>query len=173
MGKRVLIMDCDMRRPKIKGIFGENGSGLSEYLTGQIDFEDIVRESTIPNLFIAHAGSTPPNPGELLGSTRMQECCQAAAGVFDFILLDTPPMMSVTDPLVLAPMADGVIIVTLGAKNPPELLRKAKKNLEMVRARILGVVCNNVNMHSSDYQYYYRNYIVEYESYVGTETSQR
>jgi capsular exopolysaccharide synthesis family protein len=171
-GKKVLILDCDMRRPKIRKIFQMNGSGLSEYLTGQIDFSKVVQETTIPNLFLAHSGTIPPNPGELLGSAKMQEAITAATAMFDFVLIDTPPMMSVADPLIVAPMTDGVILVTKGGKNQPEVLRKAKKNLELVRARILGVLCNNVNLRSSDYHYYYHQYL-DYDSYVSHEDKKR
>jgi len=172
-GKKVLILDCDMRRPKIRKIFSENGaSGLSEYLTGQADFAEIVHESTIPNLYIAHSGTAPPNPGELLGSDRMQDAIKAARGIFDFIIIDTPPLMSVTDPLIVAPMTDGVILVTKGGKSPPEILRKAKKSLEFVRARILGVLFNNVDLHSADYHYYYHQYF-DYDSYVSGDTPSR
>ncbi len=168
-GKSVLILDCDMRRPKIQKIFSENGSaGLSEYLTGQVDFADVVQESTIPNLYIAHSGTIPPNPGELRSSLKMEEALDAAAATFDFILIDTPPLMSVTDPLIIAPLTDGVILVTKGGGNPPEVLRKAKKSLELVHARILGVLCNSVNLHSTAYHYYYHQYY-DYHSYVSTE----
>ena len=168
-GKNVLILDCDMRRPKIRKIFSGNGNaGLSEYLTGQVDFADVVQESTIPNLYIAHSGTIPPNPGELLGSLRMEEAIDAAAATFDFILIDTPPLMSVTDPLIIAPMTDGVILVTKGGGSPPEVLRKAKKSLELVHARILGVLCNNVDLHSTAYHYYYHQYY-DYHSYVCSE----
>ncbi len=171
IGKKVLIMDCDMRRPKIKKIFKENGNGLSEYLTGQVDFVEVVQESTIPNLSIAHAGTPPPNPGELLGSLRMKEAILAAGQIFDYILIDTPPLMSVTDPLIMASMTDGVILVIKGAKNPPEILKRAKKSLDLVHARILGVLCNNVDLYSSHYNYYYHQYS-EYSSYV-TDDSKR
>ncbi len=167
-GKSVLILDCDMRRPKVKKIFKENGAGLGEYLTGQVGFSDVIRETTIPNLSIVHSGTLAPNPGELLGSLRMQNAIEASSGVFDYILIDTPPLMTVTDPLIVAPMTDGVILVTKGAKNPPEILKKAKKNLEMVHARILGVLCNNVDLHSSDFTYYYHQY-AEYASYLPDE----
>ena len=85
---------------------------------------------------------------------------------FDFVLLDTPPIMSVTDSLILAPMTDGVIIVTKGGKNPPDILNRVKKNLKMVRARIIGVLCNNVDLSHSDYHHYLKQYY-EYSSYVG------
>ncbi len=77
-------------------------------------------------------------------------------------------MMSVTDPLIVAPMIDGVILVTKGGKNPPEILRRAKKSLELVRARIIGVLCNNVNLMHSDYHNYLRQY-TDYVAYVGSE----
>jgi polysaccharide biosynthesis transport protein len=168
-GKKVLIIDCDLRRPQIKKIFHENGNGLSEYLTGQVDFVEVMQESSIPNLSIVHAGTTPPNPGELLGSLRMKDAILAVSKIFDYILIDTPPLMSVTDPLIMAPMADGVILVIKGAKNPPEILKRAKKSLDLVHARILGVLCNNVDLHSSSYNYYYHQYS-EYSSYVSDET---
>jgi succinoglycan biosynthesis transport protein ExoP len=167
-GKSVLILDCDMRRPKVKKIFKEKGAGLGEYLTGQVGFSDVIRETTIPNLSIVHSGTLAPNPGELLGSLRMQNAIEASSGVFDYILIDTPPLMTVTDPLIVAPMTDGVILVTKGSKNPPEILKKAKKNLEMVHARILGVLCNDVDLHSSDFTYYYHQY-AEYASYLPDE----
>jgi capsular exopolysaccharide synthesis family protein len=168
-GKRVLIMDGDMRRPKIRKIFHANGSaGLSEYLTGQVEFNDLVQETNIPNLFIVYSGTYPPNPGELLGSRRMQDALDAAAAAFDFTLIDTPPMMSVTDPLIVAPMTDGVILVTKGGKNPPDVLRRAKKSLDLVRARIIGVLCNNVDLLHSDYHHYLKQYS-DYVAYVGSE----
>jgi len=168
IGKKVLILDCDMHRPKIGKIFNQAGHGLSEYLTGQIEFADVVQETTIPNLSIAHSGTPPPNPGELLGSLRMNDAIQAASEVFDHIIIDTPPLMSVTDALILAPMSDGVILVVSSAKNPPEVLKRAKKSLDLVRANILGVLCNNVDLHSSRYHYYYHQY-AEYSSYVSED----
>jgi Mrp family chromosome partitioning ATPase len=118
-----------------------------------------------------HSGTPPANPGELLGSSLMHDAMIAAAQVFDFIVIDTPPLMSVTDPLIVAPMTDGVILVTKGAKNPPEILKRAKKSLDLVHARILGVLCNNVDLHSNSYHYYYHQY-AEYSSYV-SEDDQR
>jgi succinoglycan biosynthesis transport protein ExoP len=165
-GKKVLVLECDMRRPRIREIFQENGNGLSEYLTGQVEFDEVVIESTIPNLFITHAGASPPNPGELLGSQRMQDAVLSAVDTFDFVLIDTPPLMSVTDPLIVAPLTDGVILVTKGGEVSPDILKRAKKNLESLHARILGVVCNNVDITSGGgYQYYYHQY-QQYDSYV-------
>jgi succinoglycan biosynthesis transport protein ExoP len=157
-GKKVLVMECDMRCPRIGEIFQANGSGLSEYLTGQVEFDDIIKEVTIPNLFIAHAGTLPPNPAELLDSQRMHDGILAAAEKFDFILIDTPPLMAVADPLIIAPLADGVILVLKGGGISPDILKKSKKSLEMVHARILGVVCNNVDLNSGSYHYYYAQY---------------
>jgi succinoglycan biosynthesis transport protein ExoP len=170
-GRSVLILDCDMRRPKIRKIFsGIGNAGLSEYLTGQVDFSDVIQVSHIPNLFIVHSGTIPPNPGELLGSQRMIDAIEALSSTFDFVLIDTPPLMSVTDPLIIAPMTDGVILVTKGGGSPPEVLKKAKKSLELVHARILGVLCNSVDLHSTAYHYYYHQY-QDYHSYVSTENT--
>jgi capsular exopolysaccharide synthesis family protein len=170
-GKRVLVVDCDMRWPRIHKIFNTQGSsGLSEYLTGQVNLVDVVEESQVPGLFVVHAGTTPPNPGELLGSQRMQDALEGAADTFDFVFLDTPPLMSVTDPLIVAPLSDGVILVSKGGENPPEILRRARKNLEMVHARILGVVCNSVDLRATAYSHYYHQYY-DYHSYVNDNPS--
>jgi len=165
-GKKVLVLECDMRRPRIRKIFHENGNGLSEYLTGQVELDKVVIESTIPNLFIAHAGTSPPNPGELIGSQRMQDAIHSASDAFDFILIDTPPLMSVSDSLILAPFADGVVLVVKGGEISPDILNRAKKNLESLHARILGVVCNNVDLDSGGYYQYYCHQYQEYDSYV-------
>jgi succinoglycan biosynthesis transport protein ExoP len=172
-GKKVLIIDADMRRPKIRRVFNGNGSaGLSEYLTGQVEFDALVQETSIPNLFAAYAGAYPPNPGELLGSNRMRDALDAAVKVFDFVLIDTPPMMSVTDPVMVAPMADGVILVIKGGKNAPDIVKRAKKNLELVRARIIGVLCNNVDLMHSDYHHYLKQY-TDYSAYVTPDAAPR
>lgn len=155
-GKSVLVMDCDLRHPRIGKIFQQRGNGMSEYLAGMVEFDEVVCESAIPNLFLVHAGALPPNPGELLGSKRMQEALWAAAGTFDFVVLDTPPLSSVTDSLVIAAMTEAVILVTLGGKNPPEVLRKAKRDLDLVRARILGVLINQVELRPGDHRTYGR-----------------
>jgi polysaccharide biosynthesis transport protein len=165
-GKSVVIVDCDLRRPRIRKIFSQNGHrGLSEYLTGQLSLDEIIETSEVPNLCIVNAGTVPPNPCELLGSERMSEAIEVLRETFDLVLIDTPPLMSVTDPLMLAPLVDGVVLVTHGGKSPPEILDKARRSLEMVRSRVLGVVINNVNIHSGDYTYYYRDFY-DYESYV-------
>ncbi len=172
-GKKVLIIDADMRRPKIRRIFNGNGNaGLSEYLTGQVEFDELVQETNIPNVYVAYAGAYPPNPGELLGSSRMKEALTAAVGVFDFVLVDTPPMMSVTDPVIVAPMTDGVIMVIKGGKNSPDIIRRARKNLELVRSRIIGVLCNNVDLMHSDYHHYLKQY-ADYSAYVSEESAVR
>jgi capsular exopolysaccharide synthesis family protein len=168
-GARVLLIDCDMRRPNVNKIFGLNGgAGLTEFLTGQREFADVTQQSKIPNLYVVTCGAHPPNPAELLGSTRMAHGIRSLCERFDYILFDTPPVLSVTDALVMAPLMDGVILVIQGAKTPRDVLNKAKKNLLMVNARILGVLINRVDMHSHDYSYYYRDYY-DYGSYISGE----
>jgi capsular exopolysaccharide synthesis family protein len=148
-GKNVLIVDCNLRRPRIGKIFQQNGNGLSEYLAGQIDFDQVVSETSIPNLFLVSAGAIPPNPGELLGSKRMQEALWAA-GAFDFVIIDTPSLALVNDSMAIATMTDGVILVTLGGKHPPEVLKNAKRDLDRVHASILGVLINKVDLCPGD-----------------------
>jgi succinoglycan biosynthesis transport protein ExoP len=163
-GARVLIVDGDLRKPRIHKILGNgNGTGLSNFLSGNAKLWSVIRRSDIQNVYYIPAGSIPPNPAELLGSTLFRDMVQALAERFDHILIDGPPVVGFADSVVLSSVVDGVMLVVTGGRTPKIALQRARDALLQVNAKILGVVINRVNIHQADYNdYYYR-----YQYYYG------
>ena len=159
-GAQVVVVDTDMRKPRIHHIFngGDNGTGLSNFLSGNADLASIVKKTEVPNLYYIPSGPIPPNPSELLGSNRFKNMMGALEKKFDHVLLDTPPVLGFADSLILSSSVDGVVLVVVGGKTPRETLQRAKEVLHQVNAKILGVVINRVDMRRSDYGYYYYRY---------------
>jgi len=164
MGVQVLLIDADMRKPKIHKIFNhENGQGLSNFLSGHGDLESIVKMSEIPNLFYIPSGPIPPNPSELLGSNLFKNMMESLEARFDHIILDSPPVLGFADAIILSTSVNGVIVTVLAGKTPRETLQRTKEVLQQVNTKILGVVINRVDIRRSDYGYYY----YRYHSYYG------
>lgn len=156
-GARVLIVDADLRRPRVAKTLGVEGAvGLSTILSGQIDVEDAVQvwgESA--ELDVIASGEIPPNPSELLGSENMGRVLEWAKENYDIVLLDAPPMQPVTDPTVLAAQCSGVALVCrVDGYSHRDQLRGALENLESSSARLLGLVLTRVPLKRSGYQYY-------------------
>jgi capsular exopolysaccharide synthesis family protein len=165
-GAQVLVIDSDMRKPRIHKIFAvENGAGLSSFLSGQGELDSIVKKTNVPNLYYIPAGPIPPNPSELLGSNLFKNMMESLEERFDHIVLDSPPVLGFADSIILSTLVDGVILVVLGGKTPRETLQRAKEVLHQVNAKILGVVINRIDIHRSDYGYYY----YRYHHYYGKE----
>ncbi len=167
-GARVLLIDADMRRPGLHRTMGiANDAGLSHVLTGQARIREVVRPTSEPNLLVITAGRTPPNPSELLASDRMRELLRALShSPFDWVIVDTPPVLAVTDAVVLAPMLGGFAFV-IGA----EMTRRGhvERAVELMQASgqpIVGVVLNRVDFDRNKY-YYSRYYGYQYKSYYG------
>ena len=155
-GARVLVVDSDMRKPRIHTIFGEeNGVGLSNYLSGNAELRSAIKKSTIPNLYYLPSGPIPPNPSELLGSNLFKKTIKFLGERFDHIILDSPPVLGFADSIILSTSSDGILLVVTGGKTPRETLQRAKDALSQVNAKILGVVINQVDIGRSDYGYYY------------------
>ncbi len=163
-GDRVVLIDSDLRRPRVHRSFNmSNDVGLSSFLAGVVGIDDLPRAVPhIPNLFVISSGPTPPNPAELLSSEPMVMLFSELRRQFDFILMDSPPAITVADSMILAAHADGVMLVIHGGVTTRESLRQAHKLLSGVNARMLGVVLNNVDIRSADYQYYYTYYYGDY-----------
>ncbi len=163
-GDRVVLIDSDLRRPRVHRSFGmSNDVGLSSFLAGVVGIDDLPRAVPhIPNLFVISSGPTPPNPAELLSSEPMVGMFSELRRQFDFIVMDSPPTITVADSMILAAHADGVMLVIHGGVTTRESLRQAHKLLSGVNARMLGVVLNNVDIRSADYQYYYTYYYGDY-----------
>lgn len=159
-GKKVLIIDADMRRPtQHKNFELDNKTGLSSYLAGMItDKSEILITGIRENLDIIPSGPIPPNPSELLGSEKARAMLDEWQAVYDMVLIDTPPIVSVTDPVILSKRVDGVIIVTWAGKTTCEILGKGLKQLHDVAAPVTGIVLNRFNAKKSGYYYNYGDY---------------
>ncbi len=158
-GKKVLLIDADMRRPvQHKNFTIENKSGLSSFIAGVSNQEDSIGLDVQENLDLMTAGPIPPNPSELLGSKKFEQILLNTGNEYDMIIIDTPPLASVTDPLVLSKLVDGVIIVTWAGKTTYEMLGKGLKQLKEIDAPLTGLVLNRFSAKKSGYYYNYGDY---------------
>jgi capsular exopolysaccharide synthesis family protein len=164
LGSSVLLIDADLRRPSVHRMFKVSQErGLSGYLSGNDEIEDLIIKLSIPNLSILPAGPNPPNPAELISSERMKDLLRTMAERYDHILIDSPPLISVTDPVILSTMVDGTILIVQAGRSSRELLRRARQELNGVGAKVFGVVLNNVNLKREGYDdYYYHRYHSDY-----------
>ena len=160
LGGRVVIIDSDMRRPRVASLLKlpPSSTGLSTYLTGQFSVDDVIVESQIPNLCVIPCGPIPPNPAELLSSAPMNRLLEELQQRFEYVLLDSPPVLHVSDAQILATRVEAVILVIHGGTTPREFINHARMNLLRVNANVIGVVLNNVDFSSAGYDYYYRYY---------------
>ena len=162
-GARVLIIDADMRRPTVHSSFGiPNVAGLSTVLSRELDEDDVLALIDLheeSRLHVMTSGAIPPNPAELLGSQQMKRLLEILKPHFDHIVIDSPPINTVTDGVLLASMVDGVLLVVHGGRSRRELVKRARQSLQGVGGRILGVVLNNVKARHGDY--YYQSYYGE------------
>ena len=161
-GERVVLVDADMRKPRVHRLFSQqNDLGLSEFLEGKKDFDDVIRYSGIDNLYFVTAGETTDRPVELISSQNMKIFIEKASFRFSKIIFDTPPVTLVTDAVVLSSIATGVILVAESNRVTKELLRNSKELLQKVNANILGIIVNNISPALDNYlypQYYYGKY---------------
>lgn len=159
-GQRVLIVDSDLRRPTQQKLWGVNRKpGLCEYLRGEADIASIVRQSTVPNLDVIPAGSTVNFSLSVLHQKAFRDLVEGLRDSYDKILLDSPPVIGISDASVIASMADGVVFVVQHKRNPQTMTLRARQIIGSVDGRILGVVLNQVpHMGSEDYNYYTSNY---------------
>ena len=158
-GVKVLLVDTDLRKPRIHSLFGLNNSkGITTLLAQHGELKDYVNSVGINNLDVLKSGPIPPNPSELLGSNAMKNFIQKAKENYDIILLDSAPVGSITDAAVLSAISDGVIFVVNSGKVDCEIVKRAKESLENVKANMLGVVLNNVTKQNQDGYYQYEYY---------------
>jgi capsular exopolysaccharide synthesis family protein len=164
-GQRVILLDCDMRNPRMHRAVGVDGTtGMSGYLSGQTDLGAIIRPSRIANLYCVSAGQIPPNPAELIGSHRMREGLAALGAHFDQIIIDSPPLLPVTDARILSTLVDAVVLVIRAGSTPRGAVLQSKHLLEAVHAPLFGGILNNVDLFSPDYYRYsvYYRYVDSY-----------
>jgi capsular exopolysaccharide synthesis family protein len=164
MGARVLIMDGDLRRPRCHKILKvPNEVGLAECLAGQIEPEKVFRPTQVDNLFVITSGSRPPNPAELLGSKTMARTLDVLCAQFDYIFLDSSPVLPVSDALPMATMVDGVLMVVDGQNTPRQLVKDARLRLTSPQIKMLGVLLNRVDVQEGSYGSYYGHYYNYYK----------
>ncbi len=154
--KKVVLVDCDLRRPSQHQIFGlKNGAGLT---TMVVDDEAMtnppLQETEVPGLWLLASGPIPPNPSELLGSRRMKEIIDILSQRADIVLFDAPPIIAVTDAAVLSSKVDGVLLVINAGGTKRDHAERAKALLEKVNAHLVGAVLNNVKIDTSLHRYY-------------------
>ncbi len=158
-GKRTLIIDCDLRKPRLHNILGtKRYPGFVDHFFGQASYDEILRTSEVQNLFFITGGTIPPNPSEILGSSQMEQFLQKLRNEFDIIILDSPPVVAVTDSEILSGLTDGTVLVTSANITEVDLMKKAVELLTHERGSFLGCVLNNFTYRSgygSYYKYYY------------------
>lgn len=162
--KSVLLVDADMRKPRLHEVFKKkNEIGLSDYLCGISKFESLIKETEIANISLVTGGTHPPNPSELLATHKMKSFIRTAKQRFDFILFDTPPIAVVTDAIVLSEMTDGLILVVESGKTSRRILPRILQILESAKTRVIGTILNKISTKDRNYHYYY------YSHYYGKE----
>ena len=169
MGKPVLLIDADLRRPRLQKVFrGKMNLGLVNYLAANVPLEDVIQETQVPNLSTVLSGPTPPNPSELLASDRMKQLIHEVRAKFAYVIFDSPPVMAVTDSIVLAASADGVVLCVHGGQTPREVVQRAAERLRQSNIQVLGAILNNL-----DLQQYGYSFKRSYYDYYDTEQSEQ
>lgn len=157
-GKNILLIDADMRKGRIAQYLGLNKSpGLSDILKGEIEPDATFVSPNIDNLTIIPAGKAPRNPSELLGSKKMKIVLESLRARFDYIFIDTPPVMPLTDPCIVGAISDGVIMVAQAGRTQRDIIKHAEHRLAQAHAKPLGYIITNVEYHLPHYLYRYVN----------------
>lgn len=157
--KKVLLIDCDLRKPRVHSLFETNRfPGLSDYLFGKVNFEEILNKTKLPLMEFITSGTIPPNPSELLSSQQFKNLLDMLREKYDYVILDSPPFISVTDSEILSRIVDGEVLVALANKTPIDVFLKSFQRLYSIDPHnFLGVVLNNFN-YNNVYGYYYNYY---------------
>ena len=158
-GAKVLLIDADMRRPRLHHVFGVNNElGLSAILSSELREAEIlgkIHQYQDSNIYLLSSGAIPPNPAELLGSSHMRRLLEIASETFTYVVIDSPPIASFTDGVLVSALVDGVILVVHGGKTSRQVVRRSRQMLNEIGAKIIGVVLNKAEIRSTDYHYYH------------------
>ena len=165
-GGRVLLVDTDLRRPRIHRAFGmKNSIGISNAVVGEKTLDEVVFQTVVPNLDVCPCGPLPPNPAELLHTRKFKDLMAEFGRRYDRVIFDSPPTSAVTDPVIVGHLADGVVLVVRAGHTTREAALFARRKLDDAKARLLGCIVNQVNPSDPYYNYYYRSY--QYGGYYG------
>jgi capsular exopolysaccharide synthesis family protein len=159
LGRRVLLVDADMRRPAIQKYFPQGGSSLGSYLAGEGTWQGMAHHTAVRGLCVLLCGPLPVNPAELISSDRMRALLQEATTEYDFVILDSPPLLDVADTRILASVVDATILVVKGGETPRQVVQYAQSQARAAGANLIGVVLNHLDVHSNGnsrhaYSYY-------------------
>lgn len=154
LGQSVLLVDADMRRPRIQSYFPQRGSQLSSYLQGNGAWQQMVFPTSINRLYVLHCGPIPENPSELLSSDRMRAMISESMATYRYVILDSPPLLSRADSRILGSMVGAAILVVKGGETPRQVVQYAESQARSVGANVIGVVLNNLTASLNDYSYY-------------------
>jgi capsular exopolysaccharide synthesis family protein len=175
-GGRVLLMDTDMRRPRLHRSFSvPNQVGISTVIVGKATLEEAIKRTDVPNLDVLTCGPIPPNPSELIHTERFALVLADCGRLYDRVILDSPPTSAVTDPAVLGNLADGVVLIIKAGETTREAAVHARRQLTSAKARMIGVVVNAIDFSNPayGYEYYYRNYYRYGYTYGNAPTDQK
>jgi capsular exopolysaccharide synthesis family protein len=173
-GSKVVLIDADMRKPRVQQVFSVASSiGLSAFLAGAANLKDVIYETAVPGLMVIPCGVTPPNPGELILSTGFRKMLEVLVGYFEYIVLDSPPVGSVSDARILAVTADSTILVVKAFSTSRHQAREALAYLTNAHARVGGVVLNDVDVRRRSYYSGYSYYRTYYSGFAGYSTPKR
>jgi tyrosine-protein kinase Etk/Wzc len=162
-GQRVLLIDCDLRGPTVHTLFNRpRAPGLTNVLIGTVGLEDALQRTNLPELRVLTAGTTPPNPAELLGSPKMAKLLDDLSTAFDLVIIDTPPLLAASDAAILGRIADGTLMVVRAGQTQRIAVQEAIQQLHTVGARVLGTVLNDPDAEIAKFAPYYYQY---YQSY--------
>ena len=167
-GKKVLLVDCDLRKPVQHHIFKKNKAGVTNHLAEGTLLTELFQESGVPNLTLLTSGPVPPNPSELLGSEKMKQLLAQLREEYDYVLIDAPPVIAVTDAAVLASKVDGVVLVLDSGNVRPEMAQQAQKLIQAANGKLLGAILNKVEI-DEEHSYYYYYYGKEHSSKGGAK----
>jgi succinoglycan biosynthesis transport protein ExoP len=162
-GSRVVMIDCDMRKPRLHRLLNmKNEKGISNLLVGHCQLEDVLQAGPVDNLKIITCGHCPPNPSELLVSSKLKTILDELKESFDHIIIDSPPVVAVTDSVIISRVVDGVILVIHGGVTSKEVIMRGQDLLKNVNAPLIGAIINNIDPGKRSYYYYYQYYYYQY-----------
>jgi capsular exopolysaccharide synthesis family protein len=173
LNAEVVIVDCDMRKPRVHKLLQlTKGEGLSTLLTSGGDLDQFITPTPVPHLSILPCGAAPPNPSELISSDKMKELLRSLGDRFNYVIIDSPPLVTFTDPMILSTLVDGVILVVRSGQSKGELTHRACQDLSSMGAKVLGVTLNSFNSRKEGYDYY-RHYRYYYSDYMDNNVRDR
>ncbi|MEW5802924.1 MAG: polysaccharide biosynthesis tyrosine autokinase [bacterium] len=171
VGAKVVIIDADMRKPRLHQVLKvKNDKGLSSLLVGRCQIEEVIQKGPVQNLMVITSGHRPPNPSELLVSPHLEKILNDLKSRYDMIIIDSPPIVAVTDSVIISRLVDGIALVIHGGATNRDIIKQGRNLLQKANAHLLGAVINNIDLAKRSYYYNYKYY--SYQYYSGDEGEQ-